>query len=395
MLSTKSSLLACLLGAGVVVAVGCSASGAADDLTALQNPATPSVEKEAGPSVVIPPKVDSGETPDDDENDEDAADASVDAGNKDAGPKDAGPDAAKDAGPPAPAPGSACAVANQVYQRPCGTCGKQSALCVADADGGAGGIVSDYGACRNEVANGCVPGTQETVACGNCGTQVRTCNAFCGWSSTSCQGQPPQSCSPNTVELDGQTCQDNTYRQRSCSASCTWGNYSAQCEAPPSSLVVPNSVGGLTHTFVTLTEDQTAPLLSDSDKTCPITTFSTDTVPYAYVEVKNPGPKAVTVSIFTSQPSGASELDTFLAVYQGATIPTTDAARKACKGYAKDYGNSTLTGGWEYASLDGSSAVTIAPNSSVQVYVASHEGFSVSTTTGSVKVGVKTDAIAP
>jgi hypothetical protein len=154
-------------------------------------------------------------------------------------------------------------------------------------------------------------------------------------------------------------------------------------------------VGGLTYTYVGLTEDRTAPLLTRHDSSCPIASFDAASSPYAYVEVKNPNPKAVTVTIFTAEPSGAPTLDTVIAVYEGATVPATDAARKACKGYARDTGNTWLTGNYDYASLDGSSAVTVAPNSSVQVYVASQEGFSVTTTTGAVKVGVKTDSIAP
>ncbi len=397
MLSTKSFILVCLLGglSGLAVAVGCGASGVADDLSSLQVPATPPDSGSGSPpSTTIPPSNSGGGEGPDDGDPEDGIDAGVDSGKKDAGPKDAGTDAAQDAGLPAPTPGAPCAVANQKYQRTCGTCGKQSAVCIAK-DGGAGGIVSDYGACRDEVANGCVPGTQETVACGNCGTQTRTCNAFCSWSSSGCQGQPAQSCTPNSVELDGLTCQDNLYRRRACSASCTWGNYSAQCEAPPSSLVAPLSIGGITTTYVNLTEDQTAQLLAVSARSCPLTSFATETTPYAYIEVKNEGPKAVTVSIFTAQPTGAPSLDTVLGVYQGTTIPTTAAARKACKGYVADDGTTTLTGSYNYASLDGAKAVTIPANSSVQVYVASYLTWGVTEVAGTVKVGVKTESIAP
>lgn len=58
------------------------------------------------------------------------------------GGKPAKADASVDAGPPPPAPGSACSTIDQIFERPCGACGKQQALCLAGADGGAG-VVSD------------------------------------------------------------------------------------------------------------------------------------------------------------------------------------------------------------------------------------------------------------
>src|SRR5688572_19408468 len=54
----------------------------------------------------------------------------------------------KDAGPTAPAAGDACTKINEVFEKVCGKCGKHSAICLAD---GAGGKVSEYGACQNEI----------------------------------------------------------------------------------------------------------------------------------------------------------------------------------------------------------------------------------------------------
>ena len=74
-------------------------------------------------------------------------------------PADAGRDSSKptadaapppeDAGPAAPAEGVTCPVADQIFARSCGACGKQEALCLAGASG-LGGVVSTYSVCHDE-----------------------------------------------------------------------------------------------------------------------------------------------------------------------------------------------------------------------------------------------------
>ena len=221
MRSLKSGLLGCLVAGlfGTFAVVGCSASGDTGDFGDLSTDTDPTEEESTG--TALPPS-------NPDTNDESNGSSKADAGKKDAG-KDAGKDAAKDAGPPPPDPGAACAKANDIFKRSCLTCGTQEAVCLANADGTSGGTVSPYGECKNQVVDGCLPGSTEEIACGNCGTQKRTCNAFCGWSVGQCTGQPASSCTPGSVELLSAGCDANTYRQKTCKTTCTWDNISATC----------------------------------------------------------------------------------------------------------------------------------------------------------------------
>lgn len=188
---------------GTFVVVGCTADGDSGQTT------VPTEPDDDGGSVFLPPP--SG--------DEDASSSEDSGPKKDAGKTDAG-DAGKDSGPPAPVPGTACTVPDQITQRSCGKCGKQETICQA----GDGGLQwSEYGPCAGE-AGTCLPG--ETQACGDCGTQ--TCSSFCGWGT--CNGQPAGHCSPGAIQNTTAGCPTNGYRSRTCSATCTYGSYSAICE---------------------------------------------------------------------------------------------------------------------------------------------------------------------
>jgi hypothetical protein len=91
-------------------------------------------------------------------------------------------------------------------------------------------------------------------------------------------------------------------------------------------------------------------------------------------------------------------IDTVMTAYPGTAIPTTEAARRACTGGYSDFGTTALTGDDDFASLDGTKAVTIPANSSVQVYFASYDPFDASNpnaTTGMLKLNVKTESVAP
>ncbi|CAN5823548.1 hypothetical protein BH11MYX4_BH11MYX4_39750 [soil metagenome] len=199
--SKKSGLLrgagAALIGASVIA--GCAATGDGTDIPATEEPV------EAGPAAVLPPR-----SPGDD-----ASTAPRDGG-KDSSVK---PDAGKDAGPPAPVPGSACKTLDEISSRTCGKCGKQEAICVT---GDAGLFWSEYGPCEGELG-ACLPGA--TLACGNCGTQ--TCSSFCGWGT--CTGQPVNSCAPGAIEHTTAGCPTSGFRSRTCAATCTWSSYSATC----------------------------------------------------------------------------------------------------------------------------------------------------------------------
>lgn len=372
---------------GTIVVVGCSASGSDEDLTA-----TDANEPDTG-----------GNKPITNENDGDETDPK-DAGKKDAG-KDAGKDAAKDAAPkdsgaPAPDEGDDCSNVNDVIERACGMCGKQQALCVANSNG-TGGTVAAYGACNNQKVDGCVPGTVEDVTCGNCGTQKRTCSNSCGWTFSTCTGQPANSCPAGSVEFTNVSCDPgnpNLYRSRSCQSTCQWDNFPNTCSVPPTFITVPSTVGAINGTLTKLDPAVTTPRIAG---TCPVTSITTTSTAYSYVEVRNTNPKAVTVSLYHSKVTGGSVLDTIIAAYDGTSVPTSDTARKACKVKVGDTTSSSspvylLTGSnSSFASIDttGTTQLTIPANSSIMVYSAAYS--SILSAVTPIIVNVRTESVAP
>ncbi|HVH45264.1 MAG TPA: hypothetical protein VM925_23085 [Labilithrix sp.] len=385
MRSLKSRLFGCALAGvlGTFAAVGCSASGDTGDII----PMTGTGATEDSEGDVLPPSPTSTGTV---ATNPDAAAPGLDGGKKDASVKDASvKDAAKDATvtPPAPDPDTACTNLNEIYKRSCGKCGTEKAVCLADADG-TGGTVSAYGACNNQKESGCIPGSTEEVACGNCGTQKRTCNNTCDWVTSACTGQPTSSCPAGSVQLDDVGCGANLYRQRSCKANCTWDNFSATCSAPPTFVNAPATVGTVNSTVAMLSSSVTLPKLTGT--ACPAGVGSA--TPYAFIEVRNPNPKAITASVYNSQAVNGVVMDTIIAAYEGTKIPSTETERKACKFGVGDSSASALTGNAAFASLTGAKAVTIPPNGSVQVYFA---GYYATNAAGPILLNVKTETIAP
>jgi hypothetical protein len=360
----------------VAAVVGCSASGSdasLDDETAATDPNLP------GSS--LPPPSSTG-----DDGTDTAPPSKKDAGGK---------DSSVDAGPPPPVPGTACAKPDEIVKKQCGACGEQSTVCIAGADGGPGAW-TEYSPCTGEIADGCVPGTTVTEACGNCGTVTRTCSKYCGWSAGTCTGQPADSCVPLAIDLSTAGCgAAETYRQRSCKADCTWNNFSSTCSAAPTSIEVPPTVGGVSGTIVTLRSAKTAPKLTG---TCPNATLSTTvTSPYEYVHVHNPNAKAAVVTVFNSLAPGGVVFHTVLAAYAGAQSPATDAARKAClAGGVNTFGDDALTGDFDFASLGDGDAVTVPANGTVTIYVGAYSKFDAAkpaASTGPVRVSVRLDAL--
>lgn len=296
-------------------------------------------------------------------------------------PSDGGKkDATVDAGPPPPDPGTPCTVADEIREKKCGACGEQSTICI-------GGKWTEYSACSGELVGGCVPGTVEQEACGNCGTLTKTCTQYCAWQKTTCGGQPANSCTPGAVELSAAGCGADTYRQRSCPDTCAWNAFSMTCSAPPTTIEVAPTAGGTTSTIATLAASQTAGRLGGS---CPNASISTTiTTPYVYLSVHNGNAKEAVVTLFTSQAPGGSVLKTVLAAYAGTATPTTEAARKACTKGTNSYGESSITGSADFASLDGTDAVTIPAGGTVRVYLAGE----TATTTGLVKFSARTDKL--
>jgi hypothetical protein len=346
---------------GFVSVAGCSADGSVEDVGG----DTPATEPTGGAQLPPPSGTDASEP--------------VDSSTKpDAGPKK---EAGVDAGPPPPNPGDACTTPDEIREKKCGACGEQSTICI-------GGKWTEYSACSGELAGGCVPGTVEQEACGNCGTLTKTCTQYCAWQKTACGGQPANSCTPGAVELSAAGCTTaDTYRQRSCPGTCAWNAFSMTCSAPPTTIEVAPTAGGTTSTVATLAASQTAGRLGGS---CPNATISTTvTTPYVYLSVHNPNAKEAVVTLFTSQAPGGMNVKTVLAAYAGTATPSTDAARKACTKGTNSFGDSTITGSTDFASLDGTDAVTIPAGGTVRVYLAGE----LATSTGTVKFSARTDKL--
>jgi len=291
-----------------------------------------------------------------------------------------------DAGPPPPDPGDPCTKVDDIVERKCGACGKQSAICQQGA-GEAGALAwSQYSACAGELAGGCVPGTMATETCGNCGTRSKTCTQYCAWQNGVCNGQPANSCTPGAVELSPAGCTTaNTFIKRSCSTTCSWGNFTPTCAAPPTSIEVPTSTGSSNFTYVVFQSSQTVKRLKGD---CPSATFGTNITPYEYVSVHNPNATKATVTVFNSQTPGGPVFQTVLASY-GATKPTTDVARQACVQGVAEFSDPATTGDDNFAALEDFQQVDIPANGTVWIYNAPY----LPGSTGAVKLTVRLDKL--
>jgi hypothetical protein len=372
MRSLKSGLLGCVVAGfiGTFVVVGCSASGDTGDIT---EPTTNTDPTEDEGGAVLPP-----ENTNPDDNGDDEPTPATDAGKKDAG-KDAGKDAAKDSGPPTPQPGDSCTTVDQTFKKMCGKCGSQEALCLAN------NTVSDYGVCTNETGE-CTPGATEP--CGNCGT--RTCTSSCSWGS--CTNQPQNSCSPGALEYSTAGCTTaQTYRERTCGATCIWGNFSGTCVTPnnPLKLTISGTVTGTVNGTYSLSANK---LGKRSPSSCPGSPTTGSDYPYEIVEVKNATTKTATITAYLS---GTPAIDTVLTAYQTNLQPATDAELGACA-TANDQCPSGLTGCTSpWSGLTGANAVTIPAGQAVLLRIVSWYAVNTAdeTTTGSVKLTVRTDAL--
>lgn len=356
---------------GMAAVIGCSAEGAGD-VIADQSATEP--EDTLGGGNTLPPS-----NPDTDDDD-----ASTPP-KKDAGKDAAKPDAAKDAGPPPPNPGDTCTQADKVYTKSCGKCGKAEAICL---DNGSGKLtVSDYGQCLGETGV-CVPGATETASCGNCGTLTKTCNQYCAWTSSTCGGQPTNSCAPGTTEYSTAGCTTaNTYRNKTCGAACTWGSFSTVCAEPnnPLKLNIATTVNGVAngtgYSLKTTQVGKRQPLYSCGTSASLSTT--TDH-PYEIIELKNPdAAKTATVKIAMT---GAPVVEVTLAAYPNNLPPATDAELKGCT--STDWGYTT--------SWPDLTSVTIAPGAKILVRVQSYYSPTSSTTypsTGNFGLTVTTTAM--
>jgi hypothetical protein len=320
----------------------------------------------------------------------------VEAG-KDAS-KDASKDAAKesgtDAGKSTPNPGDPCTKIDEIFSRSCGACGTQEALCLGKPDGGSDGIVTAYSRCENELAGGCIPGTVEDEACGNCGTHKRTCTQFCEWSGSACTGEPLNSCVPTAHDYTAAGCLTiGTVRTRACSDACSWTNFTATCSALEYQLPVAGAPGGTVSAIYPLRSTLVAKRLTG---TCTTGSLSTTTDhPYAYVELVNPTGSTLTLSAWNTAAPGGPILDTLMAWYAGNTRPADDAARKTCaKGMVDSCPSALPCGDAKWAGLTATNAITLPPFGSAIVFFGTYYAASSSSVTeGDVKLVVRTDTV--
>jgi hypothetical protein len=320
-------------------------------------------------------------------------------------------DAAVEADAGLPPEGSPCSPPNATQSQPCGKCGTQSRLCL-NTGGDAGATWQAWGACNGEVVNGCVPGTSDSVTCGFCGKMTRVCQNTCVWANGSCVGEAPvqDRCYQGEEQyVEGISCAANMGRTRTCTpppadggaGGCTWGNYSVNCVPTPTSLIIPTTVGNfVSHQFSLPNPSapsggQTTRLYasgwSTGNRACgPDGGMTTDAAVTSvtnntYVIITNPTNQTAKVSVWVGQAADASAYDSVMAAYPGTTPPVTEAERINCLGYANDdctvpdasptpYPLACLSAqaGIFYVATDTASGVTIPPNSSVNVYVASY-----------------------
>lgn len=280
--------------------------------------------------------------------------------------------------------GSPCAALNATQKQVCGTCGFQERVCSDPGDAGHS-TWQPWGFCQAEVANGCTPGSQTSEACGLCGTRVKQCQNDCAYAVGACTGQPPNACSPGSVDFEvGLSC-DAGGRQRTCQSSCTWDNFGA-CFIPDGGalgnnfLVVPSTAGAkATKTFSMPSSTKLKRLSTGS---CPLTSLSTTLTSYTYVQLQNNNGQAATVSIFHAQSQGATYIDSVMAVYATVSPPadTNDVAREQCKTgtTVNDTCSDTTTdplacaSSWAGLMIGDSHQVTIPAHSYVWVYSAAY-----------------------
>lgn len=353
----------------------------------------------------------------------------------DAGVADAKADAKKDSGkdasdasdmdaPDAPVvydpPGSPCANVNQEQDRGCTMCGTQNRVCLqADADAGDSGLPgywSDWGDCApSPVAECDNTKTYPDEACGNCGTRPHVCQQDCTFiPGITCSGEG--ACSPGDSDWqEGLGCPtpDGGQKQgrlKSCNAQCQY-TVATTCTLPPpnqNSITVSNTATGTVYTKTFLMP--ATPLLTRPDipfssvPDCPLVLSTTQTI-RQFIEVKNTTNNDVHVSIWQSTAANnpMSSDDTVMAVYAGASVPATDAARTACIDYPNDMCNPPTGVTFTPPACENNSAglikgevtasgtfdgVLLPKNSSVTVYIAP---WSASTSSGNFVLSVKVE----
>ena len=278
------------------------------------------------------------------------ADASRSDSSTDSGVRDAAPDARRDAAADAseeeeedaateadagaadggaPATGSPCTTTGELFERACGTCGLQSAVCNADL------VVGGYGACTERHPSFCEgpidpdAGTDAGEAdAGEADAGIDAGEADAGTDA----GQPP---------VD------------------TWQGYNIDIDF---------AVGQSTSIALPDTTGQRRRISVIGRQTCPVAYPGTAT-PYGYALVRLRNTTAQSISLDVSVTRGLGPTDTILAVY--AAPPSTDDDFKACYGRADrdSCPDPAGTAGQRLSCLNGTAPVVIPANTSSYAYV--------------------------
>lgn len=355
---------------GIAAFVGCSAEGVFSD-----DPGDPPA---TDTGAVLPPSSNGGSGGD------------TQAGGKDGGArKDGG--SSVDAGPPPPEPGTACATIDAIFERPCGACGAQQAICLPDGDAGAG-KVSDYGACIGEVAGGCIPGVVETDSCGNCGTLTKTCNKYCAWTKTACTGEPASSCPAGTVAWSTTGCPSGL-TQRTCSDACQWSSFSGVCSAADFVVRAPSAAGKIASVIFPLRATDRSKKVTGSCANGATVSTTTDHL-VAYVRVQNDNAQPAKISVWNAQAPGGSVVDTILTAY--ARVPTTDDDLRACEKGAGDVCATAKLpcGDSKFGALTDANAVVVPAGGSRVIAVTTKDVYGAgSAVDGPITLSVRTDAL--
>jgi hypothetical protein len=304
---------------------------------------------------------------------------------------DSGADAKADVASGPPATGSACAVENEIFKKPCGACGTAEAVCEVPSGGGAL-AVSSYGACYGELAGGCVPGSTTASACGLCGTQTSICQNNCRWVVGTCAGEPAFACAPGSQTYTSAGCPTlYTYRTRTCGATCTYTALSPTCAEPVNAnkVALGSAAGDVASLDLALDATHMARTVTSTACGTAAALSTTTNYPFVDVEVGNPNAQPAEITVYNSATTGTpTYLDTTLRVYASPLPPQDDAELKACSYGIGDYCATGVPCGGSYlASLTG---VVVPAGGKVLVRVATkYTSASTSYSIGPVKLNAQ------
>jgi hypothetical protein len=224
------------------------------------------------------------------------------------------------------------------------------------------------------------PNSSVFVPCEKCGTKEIRYDSQCNASVGFCTPAPGAECEKHAREwVSGLSCSSGLGRYRACKDNCTWESYGVcTTYANPNALdAAPSATADAGANIVSAqfsyqTNPKARRLIGYSNVACPITETTypeTSETGFAYVEVKNPTARTLTIDLWHST------ADTQMAVYAGSEIPDErdDSARRACIAgtTASDTCPTALTdkcGGSGQYSTAGIAGVKLAPGASITVW---------------------------